>query len=167
MATYTAKQATPGAAVPGHGMGGDLKVACGSLELGTAVAVNDVLEFLKLPAGAVVVGGWLTGDDIDTNATETFDMDLGWLINDDEAADPDGFGNLGVITGDAVAEIKPEVSIHMWLGGILRTDGPKLFTAETTIAGDVNAVAATGGTGTLTLTVFYFLDPNWAKTSVG
>lgn len=166
MVTYTAKQATAGAATPSHGMGGDLKVACGSLELATAVAANDILEFCKLPAGAVVVGGWVTGDDIDTNATETFDMDIGWLINDDEAADPDGFGNLGVITGDAVAELKPEVSIYMPLGGILRTDGPKLFTAETTIAGDVNAVAATGGTGTITLVVLYFVDPNWTKTSV-
>lgn len=166
MATYTAKQATAGAPVPGHGFGGDMKVVSGSLELGTAVAVNDVLQFCKIPAGAVVVGGWLMGDDIDTNATETFDMDIGWAVNADEAADPDGFGNFGVITGDAVADIKPEVGIWMPLGGVLFTDGPKLFTAETTLEGDVNAVAATGGTGTLTLVVIYFINPNWAKTSV-
>lgn len=166
MATYTASQAATGAAVPGHGMGGNLKVACGSMEIGTAVAVNDVLQFCKVPAGAVVIGGWLMGDDIDTNATETLDIDIGWAANGEEAADPDGFGNFGVITGDAVAEFKPEVSIFMWLGGVLRTTAPQLFTAETTIQGDVNAVAATGGTGTLTLVVLYFIDENWAKTSV-
>lgn len=165
MATYTATQAGASAAVPSHGMGGDLKVACGSLELGTALAANDVLNFCKVPAGAVVVGGWLMGDDLDTGV-ETLDIDMGWLANDDEAADPDGFGNFGVISGDVVLEIKPVAGIWMPLQGVLLADGPKLFTAETTISGDVNAAAATGGTGTLTCVVLYFVDPNWAKTSV-
>ena len=165
MATYTADQAAATAAVPGHGMGNNVKASFGSLELGTALAANDILNICKVPAGAVVFMGWIMGDDIDTG-TETLDIDVGWLINDDEAADPDGFGNFGVITGDAVTGIKPEVSIWFPLGGILRTDGPKLFTAETTISCDVNAAAAAGGTGTLTVVVLYTVDENWAKTSV-
>ena len=166
MATYTAAQAESNAAIPGHGIGGTLKVACGSLEITTALAANDVLEFCKVPAGAVVVGGHLMGDDIDSNATENFDMDIGWLANGEQSADPDGFGNLGVITGDAILGIKPEVDIYYPLGKVIRTAGPKLFTAETTISGHVNVAAASGGTGTLTMVVFYFIDPNWTKTTV-
>ena len=166
MATYTADQAATGAAVPSHGMGGNVKVACGSLELATALAANDILNMCKLPAGAVVFGGWIQAEDLDTG-TETLDIDAGWLVNDDEAADPDGFGNFGVWTGDAVTGIKPETGVYFPLGGVLFTDGPKLFTAETTISLDVNANPAAGGTGTLTISVLYFVDDNWAKTDVG
>lgn len=166
MATYTANEAQSYAAIAGPGMGGDLKVAVGSLELGTALAQDDVLQFCRLPAGAVVVGGHLMGDDIDTG-TETLDIDIGWAANGTESADPDGFGNFGVITGDAVTGIKPETGIYYPLGGVLFTGGPQKFSAETVIQGDVNAAANAGGTGTLTLVVFYFVDSEWAKTSVG
>lgn len=166
MATYTATEATAGAAVHGLGMGGDAKVAVAALELGTALAAADIINMCKVPAGAVVYGGYIMADDLDTNATETLDIDAGWLINDDEAADPDGFGNFGVWTGDAVAGIKPEVGIWMPLGGVLLVDGPKLFTAETTLSLDVNANPATGGTGSLTLVANYFMNENWAKLSV-
>lgn len=165
MATYTADQAATTAAVPGHGMGGNCKVSCGTVDLGTAIAANDVVNLCKVPAGAVVFMGWMFGADLDTG-TETLDIDAGWLINDDEAADPDGFGNFGVITGDAVTGIKPEVSIWLPLGGVIRSAGPKLFTAETTLSLDVNANPAAGGTGILGLAALYFVDENWAVTSV-
>lgn len=167
MATYTADQAASAAPASGHGFGGNMKVAVGTLELGTALAADDVLKFCKVPANAVVVGGYLMGDDLDTNATETLDIDIGWAANGTEAADPDGFGNFGVITGDAVTGLKPETAIYLPLLGKLATDGPQKFSAETTIQGDVNAAAATGGTGTLTLVVQYFIDENFAATSVG
>ena len=165
MATYTTTEAAAGAAALGHGFAGNVKAAVGSLELGTALANNDVLQFCKVPAQAVVFGGWLMGDDLDTG-TETLDIDIGWAANGTEAADPDGFGNFGVITGDAVTGIKPEVSIWLPLGGVLRTGGPQLFSAETRIEGDVNANPNAGGTGTLTLVVLYFINENFAKTSV-
>jgi hypothetical protein len=165
MATYTADQAASTAAVHGPGLGGNVKVAMGTLELGTAIAANDILNMCKVPAGANVFMGWIMGDDLDTG-TEVLDMDVGWLINDDEAADPDGFGNLGVITGDVITDLKPEVSIWYPLGGVLRTGGVKLFTAETTISVDVNVSPNAGGTGTLSVIVLYFMDENYAATDV-
>ena len=165
MVTYTAKQATATAPVPSHGMAGDVKALVSSLELGTALVAADILKFGKVPAGAVAFTGWLQGDDLDTGV-ETIDIDIGWAANGVDAADPDGFGNLGVQSGDAVLGVKPEVSIWMPLGGLLRADGPKLFTVETGIEGVVNVAAATGGTGTLTLALFYIIDPNWTKTAV-
>ena len=49
----------------------------------------------------------------------------------------------------------------MPFGGVMRTAGPKLFTAETTIQVEANAAAATGGTGVLTVVVHYIMDPNF------
>jgi hypothetical protein len=114
----------------------------------------------KIPKNAVVVMGWVYGDDLDTNASETLDMDVGWAGNGTDAADPDGFGNLGVWTGDASVHV-PVVSIYYPLQGVLFSAGPKKFSAETTIQVEANAAAATGGTGTLTVVVLYFIDPNF------
>jgi hypothetical protein len=150
MATLTAARAAANFPVPSYAGAGLLQVAYGSYTLAANPTVNDVIQFCKVPAGAVVLGGWLRGEDIDTG-TETLDIDIGW------AASTAGFGNFGVITGDAVTELKPEVSILLPLNGTLKS-GPVTFTAETTIQGTVVAAAATGGTGVLWLTV-YFVVP--------
>lgn len=160
MATLTTKRAAAGVPAAGPGLYGNLKVATGTIELAAAQSVADIVEFCKVPKGAVVVDGLLYGDDIDTG-TETYDINIGWAANGSEAADPDGFGNFGVSTGDAVTGIKPEVSIWLPFGGAMRLSGPRLFTAETTITGTVVAAAALGGTGTLTVVVYYFVDENY------
>lgn len=147
MATLTATRAAANFPVSSYSGAGVLQVAYGSYTLAANPAQNDIIQFCKLPAGAVVLGGWLRGEDIDTG-TETFDIDIGWT------ADTDGFGNFGVVTGDAVTELKPEVSILLPLNGTLKS-GPVTFTAETTVIGTVNAAAATGGTGVLWLQVHY------------
>lgn len=133
---------------------GILCAAYGTYELAANVEDGDIFEMCKLPKGAVVLGGHVYADDLDTG-TETLDMDVGWAANGTDAADPDGLGNFGVWTGDAVAGVKPEVGISMPLGGVLLTAGPKAFAAETTIQVEANAAAATGGTGTLTVVVYY------------
>jgi len=130
-------------------------VAYGTETLAANPTADDILSMCKVPAGAVVLGGTLFADDLDTNATETLDIDVGWAANADEVADPDGFGNFGVLTGDAVAEYKPVAGIIMPLQGVLLTAGPKTFTAETTIIITFIAAAATGGTGQISLTVDY------------
>lgn len=165
MATYTATEALAGATAYGTGDAGTVKAAVGSMEFGTALASADVLQFCRVPAGAVVIGGWLYGDDLDTG-TESLDIDIGWAANGNEAADADGLGNLGTITGDAVTGIKPEASIWYPLGGVLRTTAPQLFTAETLITGVVNAAPDATGTGALTLVVLYVMQPGFAKLSV-
>jgi hypothetical protein len=123
-------------------------VAYGTYEIASALSQNDVIEFCKLPKGAIVVGGWLYGDDIDTG-TEAFELDIG------TAADPDMLLNSGVISGDVVAEMKAVASISQPLQGLLASDGPQEMTAETTIIGTVVAAANAGGTGTLSLVVHY------------
>lgn len=134
--------------------GGNLCVAYGTYELAANPTAADVIEFCRVPKGAVVVGGWMMGDDIDTG-TETFDIDIGWLANGTDAADTDGFGNFGVLSGDVITELKPVAGIYNPLQGVLLADGPKTFAAETVIAGLVNAAANAGGTGTLSVVVLY------------
>lgn len=138
--------------VPGTGV---LRVAHGTYEHASNLAATTVIEYLRLPKGAVVTSGWFYGDDLDTG-TEELDIDIGWAANGVDAADPDGFGNLGVITGD--------VSVHLGAAGIciplqgkLLTDGPVTFGAETVIQGVVNTDAATGGTGTTSVVVYYYV----------
>lgn len=154
MATLTADRALSTFPVY-KGSANQLCVAWGKYTLTANPTAADIVQFLRLPAGSVVVGGELRGEDIDTGI-EALDIDIGWPTNGVETADPDGFGNFGVITGDAVTEWKPEVSIFMPLNGTLKS-GPVSFTRETIIQGVVNAPANAGGTGVLWLRVDYYV----------
>ena len=129
-------------------------VAYGIYTIAAVVEDGDIFEMCKLPAGAVVVDGVFYGDDIDTG-TEALDMDIGWAANGTDAADPDGFGNLGLLSGDAVTDIKPEASLWYPLGGVLRTAGPKTFSAETTIQVEANTASNAGHTGVITVVIYY------------
>ena len=133
---------------------GLLCVAYGTYEIAANVEDGDIFEMCKLPAGAVVLDGVIYAEDLDTG-TEALDMDIGWAANGTEAADPDGFGNLGVWTGDVVAGYLPVAGNRFPFQGTLLTGGPKSFTNETTIQVEANAAAGTGGTGTLTVVVYY------------
>jgi hypothetical protein len=154
MATYTAARAAAGFPVFKGVGGGQVCAAWGTVEIGTALAANDVVQLCRVPKGATVIGGWLYGDDIDTG-TETLDMDIGWADNGVDEADPDGFGNFGVMDGDTIAQFKPVAGLLYPFQGVLLTDGPKTFSAETIIELDVNAAANAGGTGTLSAVVYY------------
>ena len=86
-------------------------------------------------------------------------MDIGWAANADEIADPDGFGNLDVLTGDsfALGNVANVAGLMYPLQGVLLTAGPKAFTAETIIEVVCNVTAATGGTGTMSVVVQYMV----------
>ena len=153
MATLIADRAKASFPVSKFSGAGILSVAYGAYTLAANPTAADIVQFCRLPAGAVVLGGYLRGEDIDSG-TETLDIDIGWAANGVEAADPDGFGNFGVITGDVITEWKTEVSIFMPLNGVLKS-GPVTFTNETIIQGVVNAAAQAGGTGVIWLQVWY------------
>lgn len=150
--TVASTRAATGFPVASGGTAGDLKVAFGTYDIGAAVADGDIIQMCRLPRNATVVWGVVYGEDIDTG-TEALDMDIGWAANGDEVADPDGFGNGGVITGDAVGSA--EAGVFFPFGGVLKTGGPKTFNAETLIQIEFNVAANAGGTGRLTLVVHY------------
>lgn len=155
MTTFTATRALSTAPVAKPQGGGVLGCAYGVIEITANPIAADIYEMCRIPAGAVVVGGWIRSDDLDTNATETLDLDVGWLANGDVAASSNGLGNLGVFTTDTVAGIKPEAGYNYFLGGVLATDGPVTFTKETVIAVTCVATAATFAAGTLSVVIHY------------
>jgi hypothetical protein len=136
--------------------GGILNCAVGTYEVAANPTANDVIRFLKLPKGAIVVAGEFTGDDLDTG-TEALDIDIGWEANGSDSADTDGFGNMGVLSGDVVTEVIPVAGIYRGLQGVLLTEGTKTFAQETWVSGLVNAAANATGTGTLSVKVFYIV----------
>lgn len=155
MATLTAARAVSTAPVPSlSSTQGVLQVAWGVYDMTSAASANDVIEFCKVPAGATVIGGFVQGADIDTG-TETFDLDIGWAANGTDAADTDGFGNFGVLSGDVVTELKTVAGIYNPFANIIQSPGFKTFAAETKIIGTVVAAANAGGTGVIKVVVFF------------
>lgn len=155
MATFTAARAASTVQAFETVGTGVLCAAYGTIEVTANPVASDVYQMCRVPAGATVLGGRIYSDDIDTNATETLDLDVGWAANGTDAADPDGFGNLGVLGTDTVAGIKPEGGYNYAFGGVLVTDGPKTFAAETVVQVTCVATAATFAAGTLSVVVYY------------
>jgi hypothetical protein len=135
--------------------GGELACAYGAIAVTANPVAADVYQMCRVPKGAVVVGGMIYSGDLDTNATETLDLDVGWAANGVDAADPDGFGNLGVMGTDTVAGIKPESGYQFPFGGVLITGGPVAFAEETVVTVTCVATAATFAAGTLAVVVYY------------
>lgn len=156
MATIIGPRAASTAAVPGLPVPGNVPgIAWGYYNVATAPSAADVLEICKVPANATVIMGFVQAADLDTNATETLDIDVGWKANGTDAADPDGFGNFGVLTGDAVAEFRPVAGIFLPLTNVLQDSGYKTFAAETTITVTFTGAPATLTAGYIKVVLFY------------
>ena len=159
--TLTATRAAAGFPSAHYAGAGVLMCAHGTYEIAANVEDGDIFEMCKVPAGATIVGGYVYADDLDTDATETLDMDIGWAANGGsgtyDSADPDGLGNLGVWVGDAFAN--PSVSASAGnvipFSGVLADGDLPTFTAETTIQLEANAAAATFTAGAVSVVVFY------------
>jgi hypothetical protein len=139
--------------VAAGGPAGVVHVAWGTYTHASNLAATTIIEYCRIPRGATVVGGYWCATDLDTG-TEELDIDIGWAANGVDTADPDGFGNLDVLTGDVSVHV-PVASIWVPLQGVLFTAGPKTFGAETVCQAVVNVDAATGGTGQSTMVVYY------------
>lgn len=158
MAILTAAKAKTSQPRPAVGDAGNVKVQIETYTLASNPTAGDVLEMFWLPPNARVIGGTLYADDIDTNATETLEMDVGWAANGVDAANSNGFLNSGALNGDAVTNYKPEVGTIMPLAGVLITGGFKKFTVATKIQITFVVAAATFATGEITLKIEYIID---------
>ena len=155
MATFTSTQAAATYPVYKSVGAGIVNCAWGSIEVTANPVAADVYQICRVPAGAIVVGGYAFGDDLDTNATETLNLSLGWAANGVESLSAAGLGLFGVQLTDTVAGIKPEGGILFPFGGVLITTGPQAFSAETIIQYTTVATAATFAAGTLGAVVYY------------
>lgn len=158
MANVNSVQKAANLSGSGAGAGNDVKCAFGTYEIATALSSDDTITMFTLPAGATVICGWLQADDLDTNMTETIELDVGTgATASGTAADPDKFLNSGALNGDAVTNVLPEGGIRLPLFGVLK-DGPWTATEDTDVVITVTAAAATGGTGTVTVTILYLYN---------
>lgn len=160
--TLTSTQAADSAPVYKTG-GNTVQAAWGTYTIGAVVEDGDIFEMCKVPGGARLIGGFFYGADIDTG-TETLDMDIGWAANGGsgtyDTADPDGLGNLGVLTGDAFAagNLSNVAGLLYPLLGLFTTGVLPYFTRETMIQVEANAASHAGHTGTISLVVLYIID---------
>ena len=82
MATLTSTSAARTAPVPGKSVPAGVQgVAWGYYPLTADPVPADIIQLCRLPAGATVIGGFVQAEDVDTNASETFDFDVGWEAN--------------------------------------------------------------------------------------
>lgn len=154
MATITTSRAASTVA-PYTGLGaGDLCVAYGSYDFAANPTAADIIQLCRLPKGAVVLSGQFRVEDIDANATETLDIDIGHGGNSIDAADPDAFGNMGVVQGDAIAGYTAVAETIMPLSGVL-SNGPLTLSGETVVQAVINTAAATFAAGTIYVIVHY------------
>lgn len=134
--------------------------AYGTYEVAANVEDGDIFEMCKVPAGAVILGGMFYSDDLDTG-TEALDLDIGWAANGGsgtyDSADPDGLGNLGVLTGDtfAAGNVSPVAGLIYPFSGVFADGDLPTFTNETTIQIEANAAAGTFTAGAMSLVVYY------------
>lgn len=128
---------------------GRLGFEWGVYEIASALSKNDIVEFFRLPTCSVV-DGFFRGDDIDTGA-EALEIDIGHAAGAEGnvSADPDAFLNSGVITGDAITDLKPAAGIYYPFQGLLPGGPYALTDTSTMVQGVITAAAAGGGTGTL------------------
>lgn len=151
----------PGPASPS--LAGQLMVAWGEYNIAAAVEDGDIFEMCWVPAGAVIHGGFLYGADIDTG-TEALDMDIGWAANGGsgtwDAADPDGLGNLGTLTGDAFAAGNLSIAAGLLYPFNFTTAAGRMprFSKKTLLQIEANTASNAGHTGYVTLVVFYSVD---------
>lgn len=160
MTTYTATRAAANFPVAGGvGNAQSVKVAYGEYEMTAPPAANDIIEFCRVPKGAVVIGGVYTIEKLEsTTSGATFDMDIGWAANGTDVSDTDGFGNFGAPSFAAVTGYKPETDrSRLPLGGVLGITGPKTFAAETKIIGHIVASATNFVTSTAFVQAYYYV----------
>ena len=139
---------------------GALGVAYGTYAIAADVEDGDIFEMCRVPANAVIVGGYFYGADLD-QGTEALDMDIGWAANGGsgtyDSADPDGLGNLGVLTGDvfAAGNVSPVAGLIYPFSGLFATGVLPTFTRETIIQIEANAASGTFAAGSVSVVVFY------------
>lgn len=137
----------------------------GYIDITANPVANDLYKLCWVPAGATITGGVMYLADIDTNATETMDIDMGWAANGGsgtyDALSAAGLGDFGVMNGDAFAipSISAEVGNIVPFAGILATGIFPFFTRKTCIQAKCIATCATFTAGRLSVEVRGYVDP--------
>lgn len=134
--TYVATNAGTGVQ-PHAGIG--VHTAYSSYELTAALVVDDVIQMLKVPIGAIILDVVLSTDDLDTSGSPTLVLDVGDGDNDDRLISASTVGQAGGVA------YMDEIDALLYQ-----------YTADDTIDVSVKTAPATGASsGTINLAVTY------------
>jgi hypothetical protein len=126
---------------------GRLRVMYASITLSAELAVDDVIKIGKLPAHARVFGGKAVLPDDGTSGI----VNIGWLSNGTDAADPDGLF-IGASEVDFGAG-----AIDVDLAGTAAGFGKK-FSAETTVQAVCTEASNASSGNTFEFLLYYVVD---------
>lgn len=150
MAIYTTAKSQTYGTVIGQGIARALVTDTVTVSLTTAMIdnVNDEVELLWVPKGAVFDSAVLSASDMDTNGSPTLAFDVGDDSDEDRIFAASTVGQAGTLSQ-----------------AFARTAHGYKWSTATKIKAYVQAVAATGAAGTLTFTIRYFVDENFSATN--
>ncbi len=152
MAVYETDKSRSTTLAPLVGAGWARAVVCETAIVAMTTAMidnaNDDVGLFWVPAGAVVVGAYLSCTDMDTGGP-TLSIDVG------DSADEDRLIALGLAGGTGL----PVVTAHLNTSGHLYK-----YTAKTQIRAYINTAATTPAAGTLKFSLMYFIDPEFNTT---
>ena len=128
-----------------HTAGGNLICQVAHHSISAAISNDDVFQMIKVPKGAVIVGGWIA---LDSSSTGTFTVG--------DAADTNR--HLGT------ASVSLSNTIHHFGGNVLgiTTGMGHKYSAEDTIDVKFSAVGSAGSSLDWTLCVFYLMESTGA-----
>lgn len=152
MATYeTSLSRLSTGTVVGQGWSRNIVTATAIVAMTTAMLdnVNDDVGLFYVPAGAVIVGATISATDMDSNGSPTLAFDIGDSADEDRIFAASQVGRAATLSS-AIA-----TTAHLYK-----------YTAQTQIRAYIQAVAATGVAGTLTVSVQYFVDPDFSTTAL-
>lgn len=171
MTTYVASRAAPSRQAVSTGWANDLKSAWGTIEYGaTGVpAATDTIIMCKLPKGAVIIGGRLTGDALEETSVGSgllsINIGLDKAITTatgtsvTSASTSNALASNWVLGSDVLAlqgGISTGNKRNIALGSLLYSDGPLTTTDETNVYITIGASTFRLTTGTLNLYVDYY-----------
>ena len=126
---------------PGHGLGGNLKASYGEVAFSGTITTADSAALLNLPVGAIVMGGFIEADDLDTSGSPTITLNVG------DAGDADRYFAASTVAQTGVAGTALAVTGL----GCTVTEG------NTAVRIAVAANAATSAAGNVRVGLFYIL----------
>lgn len=140
MTTLLSNKAQPGVE-PKYLPSGAIDVVA-TYTFATAPSAGDLVQLMKIPAGATITGVTLDSDKIDTNASATLKFDVG-----------DGTTAQKFIAASTIGQTG-----GVAYAGVAGTVGTS-YTSDTWLYAKVNAAAATFASGTVRVCVEYTIDP--------
>lgn len=110
---------------------------------------NDEVGLFRLPAGAVIIGGNLSATDMDSNGSPALAIDIG------DDSDEDRLFAASTVGQAATLSAALATAGHLYK-----------YTSDTLIKAYIQTAAATGVAGTLKVTIWYFVDPEFSTTAL-